>query len=342
MGLYLNGEPIEEVKVGSLQVSDKEEPVVEDVMASYGTPIGLFPPPSPKPQKRTQQGTAIEKDSQLPKGMLLNIGKTAYRIESHVASGGSGKVYKAYLENSTRLSGAAEYHALKVFDPLKPQFRDDKHIRRFKREFHLLKSSDHRNVVRVFELGKWGNTPVFSMEYLPQNLDQYLRRKRRLDELEQLRLIRELYSGLAYLHGLNPGDPLYHRDLKTKNLLLAEDGTLKVGDLGIAHGNLPTVPKELHDLTAIGKRLRNAGYPAPEQLDSRLGEVGPHSDVFSAAIIGYELVVGKRPKDIPFSPPTNCDERAALLLRTLVPASSIKPSDRPTSSVLLKLLEELR
>lgn len=337
VGLYLNGEPIEQVHLASLQEQNDEEAVVEDVMASFPSPTSAF---SVSTKRAKKSKTKLSPVPDLTGGMTIDIGKASYRIESQIGSGGSGKVYKAYLANSEVLAGNPEFRALKVFGPSRPEFRDEKHIRRFKREFQLLKRADHPNIIRVFEFGVWSGAPLFSMEYMPHNLTQYMKANK-LDPREKLRILIELFSGLTYLHGMHTTDPLFHRDLKTDNLLVSVQGTLKVGDLGIAHGNLPDIPKELHDLTALGKHLRNAGYPAPEQLDDRLGQVGPLSDVFSASIIAYQLLIGRKPKDVPFTPPADCELLSAQILNMLQAASEPKPPNRPTSAVVLDALKKL-
>jgi eukaryotic-like serine/threonine-protein kinase len=199
-----------------------------------------------------------------------------YEIERTLGGGGMAVVYLARdgeLERSV---------ALKV---LADNLADDAELRhRFVREARLAARLSHPNVVRVYDAGEEGGRPFIVMECVDgESLAELVRREGRLDPARVADLGAQACAGLEHAHRAG----LVHRDVKPANLLLTDDGTLKVADFGIAHAVGGT------RVTEVGTVLGTAAYLSPEQA---LGEaVTPASDLYSLGTCLYELVAGEPP-----------------------------------------------
>jgi eukaryotic-like serine/threonine-protein kinase len=152
------------------------------------------------------------------------------------------------------------------------------------REARLAARLSHPNVVHVYDAGEDEGRPFIVMEYVPgETLAQVLLRRRKLPADEAAALARQTALGLQHAHEAG----LVHRDVKPQNLLLRDDGVLKIADFGIAHA------AEISRLTQLGTVLGTASYLAPEQA---LGEdVGPQADIYSLGAVLYELLTGRPP-----------------------------------------------
>jgi eukaryotic-like serine/threonine-protein kinase len=155
---------------------------------------------------------------------------------------------------------------------------------RFVREARLAGRLSHPNVVRVFDAGEHDGCPYIVMEYVPgETLAQLLARRRKLVPTEVVGLGTQACAGLEHAHA----NGLVHRDLKPQNLILREDGVLKIADFGIAHA------AETARLTQQGAILGTAAYLAPEQATG--GEVTGATDLYSLGAVLYELLTGRTP-----------------------------------------------
>jgi eukaryotic-like serine/threonine-protein kinase len=163
--------------------------------------------------------------------------------------------------------------------------RDGDLHRRFLREARLAARIAHPNVVRVFDVGVDGDRPFIAMEYVEgETLAELVARRGRLPAAEAAGLGRQACAGLAAVHEAG----LVHRDVKPQNLLLGNDGVLKVGDFGIALGTEGT------RLTLAGTVLGTAGYLAPEQ--ARGEQVTAAADIYALGAMLWELLTGKPPR----------------------------------------------
>jgi serine/threonine protein kinase len=221
----------------------------------------------------------------LPPGMTLppNSGVVlAERLEIGVllGSGGMGDVYAAH----DRLKD--EDIAIKVL-------REDLSFsaaakERFLAEAKVSCSLSHPNIVRVHDVGISGGHYYFSMERLKgQTLRQYMQgaqrahRALRLDEV--LGMVRQLFEALEYAHRY-----IVHRDLKPENIWLAEDGTVKLMDFGIARAYSHS------QITKTGMTLGTAYYMAPEQ-QTAAQETDWRADQYSLGVVLYEMLSGTVP-----------------------------------------------
>jgi serine/threonine-protein kinase len=208
----------------------------------------------------------------------LSVQTVAGRYEVERTLGGGGMAV-VYLAHDTELGRPV---ALKV---LADTLADDPEIRqRFVREARLAARLSHPHVVRVYDAGEQDGRPFIVMECVAgESLAELLRREGGLDPDRVAALGIQACAGLDVAHRAG----LVHRDVKPANLLLTDDGVLKVADFGIAHAIGGT------RVTAVGTVLGTAAYLSPEQAFG--GAVTPASDLYSLGTCLYELLAGEPP-----------------------------------------------
>jgi len=174
--------------------------------------------------------------------------------------------------------------AVKVLDDLLS--RDDEFRRRFRREAAAAMSLAHERIVRVDDCGDDGPRQFIVMEYVPGGtLRDRVRRDGPLPEADALRIAAEVADALAYAHSRG----VVHRDIKPHNVLLTEDGHVKVADFGIARVLDGT------RLTRTGSLVGSAHYLAPEQ--ARGDPAGPAVDQYALGVVLFEVLAGRVPFD---------------------------------------------
>jgi serine/threonine protein kinase len=185
--------------------------------------------------------------------------------------------------------------------------RDDELRARFQREARLAARLAHPNVVRIYDVGEdEDGRPFIAMEYVEgETLAELVARRGPLPAQEVTQLGVQIARALAAAHEAG----LVHRDVKPQNLLLQNDGVLKLGDFGVAFGLEGT------RLTMAGTVLGTAAYLAPEQ--ARGEEVTAAADVYGAGAVLYELLTGRPPRN------------ASSLAELAEPASIAAPRDAP-------------
>jgi serine/threonine-protein kinase len=192
-------------------------------------------------------------------------------------------------------------------------------LARFQRERQLLARLEHRNIAALVDGGVTDEgEPYFIMEYVEgEPIDRWCA-ARHLGLRERLALFRQVCAAVQYAHE----HLIIHRDLKPGNILVAEDGTVKLLDFGIAKLADPTVA-DTETLTQTGALPMTVAYASPEQL--RGDEVTTASDIYSLGVVLYELVTGVRP----FAPTSR---GAALLDRGVptAPSRAVVPDSGPT------------
>jgi serine/threonine protein kinase len=200
-----------------------------------------------------------------------------YRLERPLGRGGMATVY---LARDTELDRPV---AVKV---LAESLAGDAAFRsRLLREARLAARLSHPNVVSIYDVRESEDGgPYIVMELVDgPTLAELLRERGRLPPDEAVGLAVQACRGLAHAHAAG----LVHRDVKPQNLLLREDGMLKVADFGIARAAESTA------LTQAGTVLGTAAYLAPEQAAG--GEVTAAADVYSLGAVVYELLTGQPP-----------------------------------------------
>ena len=203
-----------------------------------------------------------------------------YQLQWIVGHGGMSTVWLADDVRNDREV------ALKV---LRPEFSDNNEfLSRFRNEAKAAESIDSENVVATYdyrELEDNGRTFCYmALEYIRgESLADLLAREGALPETLALDVMEQASHGLSVIHHMG----LVHRDIKPGNLMITQNGQVKITDFGIAKA-AAAVP-----LTRTGMVVGTAQYVSPEQA---LGyEVGPSSDVYSLGVVGYEMLAGKRP-----------------------------------------------
>ncbi|MDI3341699.1 MAG: protein kinase [Sphaerobacter sp.] len=199
-----------------------------------------------------------------------------YRLTARI---GAGSFAETYLATDTTLGRQV---AVKV---LREQYASDARVAaRFEREARAAASVSHPNIVDVYDTGRDGDILYIVMEWVDgTDLKDYIRRRGPLPVPEATRLIREILRGLGAIHRAG----IIHRDVKSQNVLIAQSGTAKLTDFGVARGVLDT------GLTDTGMALGTAAYMAPEQATGTT--LTPAADIYAAGVILFEMLTGRLP-----------------------------------------------
>ncbi|MCK4431420.1 MAG: protein kinase, partial [Candidatus Aminicenantes bacterium] len=207
-----------------------------------------------------------------------------YQIIEELGKGGMGKVYKVH---DTEIK---EKVALKL---LKPEIAsDERTIERFRNEIRLARKIAHKNVGRMFDLGKEKGTYYITMEYVEgQDLRGLIRQSRKLTVGTAISIAKQVCEGLAEAHRLG----VIHRDLKPSNIMIDKEGSGRIMDFGIARS------LRAKGITGAGVMIGTPEYMSPEQVEAK--ETDQRSDIYSLGIILYEMVTGRVPfeGDTPFT-----------------------------------------
>jgi serine/threonine-protein kinase len=244
-----------------------------------------------------------------------------YEIERLVGEGAMAKVYRARDPEIDRVV------AVKV---LKDELCvDEDYVSRFLRESKAAGAISHPNIVTVFDVGRFGNAPYITMEFLDEKSLADA-----IAEHEKLPVKRVVSIGIQMARALDLAHRrgIVHRDVKPGNILLMEKGeTVKITDFGIAHlGRAEDLSK-----THAGTVLGTPRYMSPEQAAGRV--VDGRADLFSLGVILYELLTGKKTFD--------SDNVATLMLQIMQkdpePIRNLAP-DVPASlqRIVSKLLQK--
>ena len=199
-----------------------------------------------------------------------------YQIVEELGKGGMGRVYKVF---DTEIK---EKIALKL---LKPEIASDREtIERFSNELRYARKISHRNVCRMYDLGKAEGTHFITMEHVSgEDLKSFIRRSRQLVVGTAIFIAKQVCEGLAEAHRLG----VVHRDLKPGNIMIDKEGNAKIMDFGIARSIL------VKGITGAGVMVGTPEYMSPEQAEAK--EVDHRSDIYSLGIILYEMVTGRVP-----------------------------------------------
>lgn len=252
-----------------------------------------------------------------------------YRVDARIAVGGMATVYRAV---DTRLDRVL---ALKVMHP--SLAADVAFVERFIREAKSVARLAHPNVVQVFDQGADGSYVYLAMEYIAGcTLRDVLRERGALQPRAALDILEPVLAALGAAHRAG----FVHRDMKPENVLIGDDGRVKVADFGLVRA-VDTVTN------TTGAVLGTVSYLAPEQIES--GTADPRVDVYACGIVLYEMLTGDQPhygdspalvlykhlhEDVP--PPSALVPGLAYELDALVASATARNADiRPYDAVAL-------
>ena len=202
-----------------------------------------------------------------------------YLIGSRIARGGMATVYEA---TDLRLDRTV---AVKVMHPGLGD--DDEFAARFVAEARAAAKLSHPNVVAVFDQGNDDGTVFLAMELIPgHTLRDTIGKEAPLSTARTLALLEPVVSALASAHRAG----LIHRDVKPENVLISDDGRIKVADFGLAKAMSATTQH-----TATGVLIGTVSYVAPELVVE--GRSDARADVYAVGVILYEILTGKKPHE---------------------------------------------
>lgn len=228
----------------------------------------------------TQSVSNVSNPMNLESGSRLG----PYEVDSLIAAGGMGAVYRA---RDTRLDREV---ALKVLVP--NATIDSARLARFSQEAKTTALLSHPNIVAVYDVGLEQGVPFVVSELLHGETLRARMREGPRPVREAIRYAIEIARGLSAAHHLG----VVHRDLKPENIFITEDERLKILDFGLAKCRNETlgVPGEDPSIsTQPGTILGTVGYMSPEQV--RGGSTDARSDLFSLGVILHEMISGTAP-----------------------------------------------
>lgn len=247
------------------------------------------------------------------------VGK--YEIQGELGKGGMGVVYRGFDPAIGR--GVA----IKAITKSSLDADELKHVlARFRNEAQAVGRLVHSGIVQIYDYGEDDQVAYIVMELVNgKTLAQHLAQETHYEIHEVGEIIRQLLDAIGHAHSEN----VVHRDIKPSNILINSDGRLKLSDFGIAH-------LESSNLTQVGDMLGTPHYMAPEQF---LGiDIDAMADLFSAGVIAYELLTGKKP----FTGNAATVMQQALNMRPVDP-SQLNPKLSPLmDQVLQKALAKKR
>lgn len=201
-----------------------------------------------------------------------------YVLQEVVGTGGMSVVYRA-----TDLKRRCDV-AVKVLR--RELMGDPAFVKRFEHEARAVSRLDHPNIISLMDVGQDGDVRYIVMEYVPgYTLKQFIAQRGRLAPNEAINITREILSAVSHAHKQH----IIHRDLKPQNILLADDGMVKVSDFGIAQ------QKDSGNTINASEVLGSVHYISPEQ--ARGFGISEQSDLYSVAVMLYEMVTGRVPFD---------------------------------------------
>jgi serine/threonine protein kinase len=235
--------------------------VTVDVFPVMAEPLPELHPPEPRDTTSAPLGV----------GEIL---RDRYVIESQLANGGMGTVYKALDQSRSEHTQADAYVAIKVLHE-KTRSRSDV-LAKLRREFYCAQALSHRSIIKVYELDLH-QFPFFTMELVDgENLPSLMQKFHPvpLPRSYVWAVIREVGEGLAHAHERR----VIHGDIKPQNIMVTNSGEVRILDFGTSGGSA----------TAM-----TPAYASCDLLEGR--EADPRDDLFALACMSYELLAGEHP-----------------------------------------------
>jgi len=207
------------------------------------------------------------------KGQKIN---DRYQIIKTIGEGGMANVYLAY---DTILDRNVAVKVLRG-----DLANDEKFVRRFQREALAASSLSHPNIVEVYDVGEDNGQYYIVMEYIEgRHLKQLIKKRGTITMTEVIDIMLQISDGIALAHD----SYIIHRDIKPQNIMILENGMVKITDFGIAQAINST------QLTQTNSVMGSVHYLPPEQANGKGSTL--KSDIYSMGILMYELLCGKLP-----------------------------------------------
>jgi serine/threonine protein kinase/tetratricopeptide (TPR) repeat protein len=197
-----------------------------------------------------------------------------YEVQDQLGVGGMGTVYRAYDRQTQHPV------AIKL---LRAEMTEPDLLERFQREGEALRNLNHPNIVKLLDTIQENDSHYLVMEYLPGGDLNALLKREKLTIEKVLQIAIDLCDALARAHRLE----IIHRDLKPANVLLADDGTPRLTDFGIAH------IAEKERVTDTNDIVGTIDYVAPEALASN--DIDSRADIWAFGVMLFEMLTGERP-----------------------------------------------
>lgn len=261
--------------------------------------------------------------------MLQGVLDNRYEILERIGGGGMADVYKAHDKILDRVVAVKILHA---------QLAGDKEfLAKFQMEAQGAARLSHPNIVNIYDVGVEAGMHYIVMEYVDgETLKDKITREGHLSIPESLKIAKEIAEALSHAHKNN----LVHCDVKPHNILVMQDGRVKVADFGIARAVTSTT------MTYNGNVVGSVHYFSPEQAKGT--KITPKSDVYSLGVVLYEMLTGHLPftgettvsvalkhlQDQPRSIRSIDAQIPAVVEAIVFKAMSKDPNDRPDASGL--------
>lgn len=261
-----------------------------------------------------------------------------YELKELIGSGGMADIYKAYDSIEDKIV------AVKI---LKEEFsKDDEFLRRFRNESKAITLLSHPNIVKIYDVGFTDKIQFIVMEYIDGiTLTEYIEKEGVIKWKDAVHFTVQILCALQHAHDKG----IVHRDVKPQNVMLLQDGTIKVMDFGIAR-----FARE-NGRTLSEKTVGSVHYISPEQ--ARGEQTDERSDVYSVGVMMYEMLTGKKPYDgdtpvaialmhmqADFVPPTQVNSNIPKGLEEIVIRAMQRDMDRryQSASEMIKDIEEFK
>ena len=214
--------------------------------------------------------------------MIGRVISGRYVVQAVVGTGGMAVVYRAFDQKKNRIV------AIKV---LRPEYEsDEEFVRRFSREAEAASKVSHENIVNMLDVGIDGDMRYIVMEYVDgQTLKEMIRQRGTIHPDTAIRMTIRILAAVDHAHR----NGIVHRDIKPQNILVDNQGRVKVADFGIAR--LKASQATRIEEGSGGSALGSVHYFSPEQARGEMAD--EKSDLYSVGVVMYEMLTGKVPFD---------------------------------------------
>jgi serine/threonine-protein kinase len=268
-------------------------------------------------------GYITESQAQRLRGRIKETKPEAYQIPGYKILGKLGKGAMAVVYKAKQIS-LDRVVAIKV---LPKRFSENpEYVKRFYQEGRAAAKLNHNNIVQAIDVGEAGGYHYFVMEYVEgKTLYEDLSAGRVFSEQEALDIVIQIAQALKHAHSMG----LIHRDIKPKNIMINQEGVVKLADMGLA--------RETTDIEAAqseaGKAYGTPYYIAPEQIRGEI-DIDGRADIYGLGATFYHLVTGR----VPFMADEPAEVMRKHLREELVPPDHINTSLSAGVSEVIELM----